>query len=136
MNETKNHPVILFDGICNLCNSSVQYVIKHDPGKMFRFASLQSSFGQKILSEYKLPADTFNSFVLLSGNKIYTRSTAALMVAKKLKGFIKLLHGFIIFPKFIRDGMYNIIAKNRYKWFGKKDACWLPTPDLKALFYD
>jgi len=135
MNDS-SHPVILFDGVCNLCNASVQYVIKHDKKKLFRFASLQSSFGESILKQYNLSADTFNSFILLSDNKIYTRSTAALMVAKKLKGFIKFLYGFIIAPKFIRDFVYDVIAKNRYRWFGKKEACWVPTPELKSLFFE
>jgi len=130
-----SHPVILFDGVCNLCNASVQYVIKHDKKKLFRFASLQSSFGESVLKQYDLPVNTFNSFILLSDNKIYTRSTAALLVAKKLSGLIKLLYGFIIIPKFIRDFVYDIIAKNRYKWFGKKEACWVPTPELKNLFF-
>ena len=131
-----SHPVILFDGVCNLCNASVQYVIKHDKKKLFRFASLQSSFGESVLKQYDLPVNTFNSFILLSDNKIYTRSTAALLVAKKLSGLIKLFYGFIIIPKFIRDFVYDIIAKNRYKWFGKKEACWVPTPELKSLFLD
>ena len=129
-----SHPVILFDGVCNLCNASVQYVIKHDKKKLFRFASLQSSFGESVLKQYDLPVNTFNSFILLSDNKIYTRSTAALLVAKKLSGLIKLFYGFIIIPKFIRDFVYDVIAKNRYKWFGKKEACWVPTPELKSLF--
>ena len=129
-----SHPVILFDGVCNLCNASVQYVIKHDKKKLFRFVSLQSSFGESVLKQYDLPVNTFNSFILLSDNKIYTRSTAALLVAKKLSGLIKLFYGFIIIPKFIRDFVYDVIAKNRYKWFGKKEACWVPTPELKSLF--
>ncbi len=114
-----SHPVILFDGVCNLCNASVQFVIRHDKKRLFRFASLQSSFGESILKKYNLPANTFNSFILLSDNKIYTRSTAALLVAKKLNGLIKLFYGFIILPGFIRDFVYNVIAKNRYKWFGR-----------------
>ena len=129
-----SHPVILFDGVCNLCNTSVQYVLNHDKKKLFRFASLQSSFGESVLKQYDLPVNTFNSFILLSDNKIYTRSTAALLVAKKLSGLIKLFYGFIIIPKFIRDFVYDVIAKNRYKWFGKKEACWVPTPELKSLF--
>jgi predicted DCC family thiol-disulfide oxidoreductase YuxK len=136
MNEQEDHPIILFDGVCNLCHASVQYVIKHDPKKIFRFASLQSSFAQKILSNYNLPLNDYNSFVLFSDNKIYTRSTAAILVAKKLKGVVRILYAFIIVPKFIRDSVYNIIAKNRYKWFGKKNECWLPTPELKNLFLD
>src|SRR4051794_11769149 len=121
MNEPQKHPVILFDGVCNLCSSSVQYVIKHDPRKLFRFASLQSAFAQKILSAYHFPVSNYNSFILINNNDIYTRSTAALLVAKELKGFVKLLYVFIIIPKFIRDAVYNIIAKNRYNWFGKKN---------------
>jgi predicted DCC family thiol-disulfide oxidoreductase YuxK len=135
-NETQDHPIILFDGVCNLCNSSVQYIIKHDPGHVFRFASLQSPFGQKIISTYHPPSNDYNSFILFTDDKIYTRSTAALMVVKKLKGFVKLVYVFIAVPKFIRDAVYNLIAKNRYKWFGKKATCWLPTPELNSLFLD
>jgi predicted DCC family thiol-disulfide oxidoreductase YuxK len=135
MNEA-SHPVILFDGVCNLCTASVQYVIKHDPKRLFHFASLQSAFGEKILTDFNLPANEFNSFILLSNNKIYDRSTAALMVAKKLKGPVSLLYIFIIIPKFIRDMVYGFIAKNRYKWFGRKAECWLPTTELKQLFVD
>lgn len=135
-NGTQDHPIILFDGVCNLCNSSVQYVIKHDPKHIFRFASLQSSFGQKIASTHHLPLNDYNSFILFADNKVHTRSTAALMVAKKLAGFVNLLYVFIIVPKFIRDAVYNIIAKNRYKWFGKRTECWLPAAELKGLFID
>ena len=136
MNDRINHPVILFDGVCNLCSASVQYVIKHDPKKNFRFASLQSSFGEKILLRFNLPLNNYNSFILYANDKIYTRSTAALFVTKELSGLIKLLYVFIIVPKFIRDAVYNIIAKNRYKWFGRKNECWIPTTELKNLFYD
>ena len=135
MSEQDN-PVILFDGVCNLCNASIQFVIKHDKKKLFRFASLQSSFGEKILTQNNLSADFFNSFILFEKNIIYSRSTAALLVAKRLSGFIKILYAFIIVPKFIRDAVYNFIAANRYKWFGKKEACWLPAPALKDLFLD
>lgn len=136
MHEQQDHPVILFDGVCNLCTGSVQYVIKHDPARIFRFASLQSSFAQKILSKFNLPANDFNSFILYENDRVYTRSTAALRVAGKLKGFVKLLYGFMIIPKFVRDVVYNLIARNRYGWFGKKETCWLPTPELKTLFLD
>ena len=136
MNELGKHPVILFDGVCNLCNASVQYVIKHDPQRIFRFASLQSPRAQKILSGHNPSLSDYSSFVLFTDNKIYIRSTAALMVAKRLNSIAKLLYPLIILPKFIRDTVYNIIAKNRYKWFGKKQACWLPTPELKNLFLD
>jgi len=136
MDFKTEHPVILFDGICNLCSSSVQFVIKHDPKHIFRFASLQSDYGKEILQCFNLPADNFNSFILLKNGNIYTKSTAALMVAKDLKGAVKFLYALIIIPPFIRDFVYSIIAKNRYQWFGKKEACWVPTVQLKKLFIE
>lgn len=137
MDETcLQHPVILFDGVCNLCNSAVQFVIKRDKKNIFKFASLQSSFGQSVLKKYQLPATNFNSFVLLQNQKVYTRSTAALMVVKQLSGLWPLLYSFITVPSFIRNGIYNLVAKNRYKWFGKKETCWLPSPELKIRFFD
>ncbi|CAN5901554.1 thiol-disulfide oxidoreductase DCC family protein [soil metagenome] len=129
-----DQPIILFDGVCNLCNHSIQYVIKHDPAAIFKFASLQGDAGQDLLKLYKLSPTNMNSFVLIQDNKAYTRSTAALFVAKKLKGITKLLYGFIIVPAFIRNAVYDLIAKNRYKWFGKKDSCMIPTQALKSRF--
>lgn len=123
------HPVILFDGVCNLCSGAVQFVIKRDPKDIFRFASLQSDYGEKVLLNYQLGIKNYASFVLLDNERIYTKSTAALMVAKKLTGGIKFMYAFIVVPKFIRDFIYNIIAKNRYRWFGKKNECWLPDRD-------
>lgn len=128
------HPIILFDGVCNLCNSSVQYVIKHDPNELFRFASLQGNTGQQLLKQYGLSTNDMNSFILVRDNKAYTRSAAALNVAKQLTGFAKLLYGFIIVPPFIRDAVYDLIARNRYKWFGKKDSCMIPTAALRSRF--
>jgi len=130
------HPVILFDGVCNLCSSSVQFIIRHDKNRVFRFASLQSPFGQAVLQYFNLPLTELNSFILLEDDKIYTRSGGALKAAKKLDGLYSWLYAFIIVPPFIRNGVYNIIARNRYKWMGKKDACWLPTPALRDLFWD
>ncbi len=129
-------PVILFDGVCNLCNSSVQFVLKHDAKKQFLFASLQSSFGQQVLAKYNLSNTNFNSFILLKNGKLYQKSTAALLVTKQLQGAAGWLYLFMVVPSFIRNGIYNIIAKNRYKWFGKQDACWLPTAELKGRFLD
>ncbi len=129
-------PVILFDGVCNLCSTSVQFIIKHDPKRTFRFASLQSEFGQKVLQQFGLPADELNSFILLEEGKIYTKSTGALLVTKKLSSLWPALYGFIIVPPFIRNAVYSWVANNRYKWFGKKEACWLPTPELRKLFLD
>ncbi len=128
------NPIILFDGICNLCNGAVQFIIKHDPEKKFLFTSLQSEAGQQLLKEYKLPSENFNSFLLLQDDTILSKSTAALKVARQLKSAWKLLYIFIIVPKFIRDALYSYIATNRYKWFGKKDDCMIPTPELQARF--
>jgi predicted DCC family thiol-disulfide oxidoreductase YuxK len=135
LNEIKN-PIILFDGVCNLCVSSVQFIIKRDSKKQFRFASLQSEFGKNILHQFQLDENNFSSFILLEDGKIFTQSTAALKVAKKLSGAWKLLFAFMIVPAFIRNIIYSFIANKRYKWFGKKEACWLPNEELKNLFID
>ena len=114
----------------------MQFVIKHDPKKQFRFASLQSAFGQNVMQHFGLPAHELNSFILLEDGKIYTKSTGALRVAKKMSGLWPLLYGFVIVPAFIRNVVYNYIARHRYNWFGKKEVCWAPTPELKQLFLD
>lgn len=129
-----NNPIILFDGVCNLCNGAVQFVIKHDRNNKFQFAALQSAMGQQLLQQNNLPQQGFDSFVLIQGEKVFLKSTAALQVAKQLSGPIKLLYGFIIVPAFIRNAVYAFIAKNRYKWFGKKDSCMIPTPSLQSRF--
>jgi predicted DCC family thiol-disulfide oxidoreductase YuxK len=130
----KQNPIILFDGICNLCNSSVQFVLKHDKQGIFRFASLQSEAGRLLLQKNNLPQSNFNSFVLIQDDKVYLKSTAALKVAKQMSGATKYLYTFIVVPAFIRDAVYNVIAKNRYKWFGKKESCMIPTPALQSRF--
>ena len=128
------HSIILFDGVCNVCNGAVQFIIKRDKKNHFRFASLQSAEGRKLLAQYELPVNDFNSFVLIENGRVYTRSTGALKVIKKLSGLWPLLYGFIIVPKFIRGSIYNLVATNRYKWFGKKDSCMIPTPEIMAKF--
>jgi predicted DCC family thiol-disulfide oxidoreductase YuxK len=133
---TADQPVILFDGVCNLCNSSVQFVLRRDKKKQFLFGSLQGMYGQDVLKEQNMPADDLHSFILKENNVIYTKSTAALRVLKILGGGWKLLYIFIIIPKFIRDGVYGFIAQNRYRWFGKKEECWVPTPEWKNRFLD
>lgn len=132
-NEKK---IILFDGVCNLCSSSVQFVLKQDKKNQFLFGSLQGNYGQAVLKKHHLPTDSFNSFMLLEGGTLYTRSSGALRMLKHLGGGWTLLYAFIIIPKFIRDAVYNLIAKNRYSWFGKKEECWIPTPAYKAKFLD
>lgn len=126
--------IILFDGVCNLCNGAVQFVIKRDKKNHFRFGSLQSEAGKKILHENNLPLDASDSFLLVEDGKVFDRSTAALRVLKHLKNGWPLLYGFMIVPKFLRDAVYNFIARNRYRWFGKTDECMLPTPELTAKF--
>lgn len=127
-------PIILFDGICNLCDGVVQFIVRHDPNKKFLFTSLQSEAGQTLLKQYQLPLENFNSFLLIQDGKVYNKSTGALKVARQIKGVWKWLYIFIIIPTFIRDAVYSWIAKNRYEWFGKKDICMIPTPELKARF--
>jgi len=129
-----NYSLILFDGVCNFCNSSVNFVIDRDRKNIFKFASLQSEAGQKILKDNNLPLNEFNTFLLLERGKLYDKSTAALKVTRNLGGLLKLLYVFIIVPPFIRNFFYNLIARNRYKWFGKKDSCRIPTPKERAKF--
>ncbi len=126
--------IILFDGVCNLCNASVLFVIERDKKNIFRFASLQSSYGQEVLKKHGLNASDFDTIILSQNGTIHQQSDAALRIAKELSGAWKLLYGFIIVPRFIRNAAYDFVARNRYKWFGKQEACMIPTPDLKAKF--
>ncbi|OAQ39122.1 thiol-disulfide oxidoreductase [Pedobacter psychrophilus] len=128
-----NKGIILFDGICNLCNGFVQKVIAADKNDYFRFASLQSEEAKELLKDH-LEFKDLKTIIFLENNKIYTRSIAALKISKHLSGIWPLLQTGYIFPAFLRDGIYNIIAKNRYKWFGKKDQCMVPSPQLKSKF--
>jgi predicted DCC family thiol-disulfide oxidoreductase YuxK len=130
-------PVVLFDGVCNLCNSSVQFILKRDKAARFRFASLQGPAGQGLLEKFHLPENYLNSFVLIEGERVYTRSSAALRVLKNLgKGWNFFYWGGWVIPVFIRDAVYNWIARNRYRWFGRRGSCWVPTPELRARFLD
>ncbi|HRN95150.1 MAG: thiol-disulfide oxidoreductase DCC family protein [Chitinophagales bacterium] len=126
--------LILFDGVCNLCESSVQFILLRDEQAYFQFASLQSDSANKILTQHGLKTSNFDSIVLIENGKIYQRSDAALRIAKQLSGAWKLFYAFIIVPRFIRDAVYNIVAKNRYRWFGKKNECMLPKPEWKHRF--
>lgn len=126
--------LILFDGVCNLCNSSVQFILLHDERAYFQFASLQSAFASEILTRHGLKTSNFDSIVLIKNNQVYQRSDAALLIAKQLSGAWKILCIFLIIPRFIRDAVYNFVAKNRYRWFGKKSECMLPKPEWKERF--
>ncbi len=132
LDDTKK--IIYFDGVCNLCNASVQFVLKRNTKKNILFTSLQSDAGKAMLLQNNLENKNFSSFVFIDNEKIYLRSSAALQVAKYLRGAWLLLYIFIIVPKFIRDAVYNLIAKNRYKWFGKKEECWIPTKEIMDRF--
>jgi predicted DCC family thiol-disulfide oxidoreductase YuxK len=126
--------IILFDGVCNLCNSGVQFLLRRDAGKKFKFASLQSETGQELLNKAGLTADIPDSFVLIRGEDYFLKSTAGLHVLKELGGAWKLLFIFIILPRPVRDFVYDAIAKSRYKLFGKSDTCMIPTPDMSSRF--
>lgn len=126
--------VILFDGECNFCDSSVQFIIKRDPAAHFQFTSLQSEKGMELTKQHAIPDDV-DGVVLIENGKAFTKSSAALRIAKKLDGLWHLLFVFILVPRIIRDGMYDYFARNRYKWFGKKeDACMLPPPEMRKRF--
>lgn len=131
-----NHPIILFDGVCNLCNGAVQFIIERDTKQQFRFASLQSDIGKRYQAKAGLSINELDTILLVENDQIYQKSTAALRIAKRLNGLWFLMFGFIIIPAFIRNAVYDLIARNRYRWFGKQESCWLPTPDLKVLFLD
>ena len=126
--------IVLFDGVCDLCESSVQFILLRDTAAYFKFASLQSNFAQEILLQQGLATTHFDSIVLLQNGKIFQRSDAALRIAKHLSGGWKLLYVFIVIPRFVRDAMYNFIATNRYRWFGKKNECMLPKPEWRNRF--
>lgn len=128
--------VVLFDGVCNLCSNSVQFIIKRDPNARFKFASLQSAYGQAELTRFNLDPTQLHSIILIQGDTFLERSNAALEIARHLSGAWPLFYVFKIVPRFLRDPVYNWIARNRYRWFGKKNECWLPTPDLKNRFLD
>jgi len=132
--ETNQDPIILFDGVCNLCNAAVQFVIKHDKNRYFRFASLQSEIAKSILPKYGINPDALESIIVYENERIYIRSNAILRIAKNLQGFSRLLVLGWVIPKPIRDWLYNIVAKNRYAWFGRKDECMVPTPELSSRF--
>lgn len=126
--------VILFDGVCSLCNASIDFVLKRDNKDLFRVGALQQGEGKKLLSRFEAPPEYLDSLVLIEGDRIYFRSTAALRIAKKLPGLWPLLYGLIVLPRPIRDGVYDWIGRNRYRWFGRKNTCRLPTPGEKAKF--
>lgn len=134
-NLPKDKQLILFDGVCNLCNSSVLYIIKHDKANRFMFAPLQSDAGKQIIDKFNIDTSKTDSILLYSkGKSLSVKSSAALHIAKHLGFPRSLMTVFFIIPTFIRNWVYDFVAKNRYKWYGKKEACMIPTPELTAKF--
>lgn len=131
---TSDHKIILFDGVCNLCNSSVDFLINHDKKDIFRFASLQSDIGIELQKKFDLDPNELKTFFLIDGAKYYSRSTAALRAAKELGFPWNFAYIFILVPPFIRNGVYRLISRYRYKWFGKRSTCRLPTPKERTKF--
>jgi predicted DCC family thiol-disulfide oxidoreductase YuxK len=129
-------PVVLFDGECNLCSGAVQFILKRDPAGKFRFASLQSDTGRQLLSKRDLDVQGLQTIVLIKGENCFTKSDAALEIARNLSGLWPVLYAFKILPRFIRNPVYDWIARNRYRWFGKRETCWLPSDKWKARFLD
>ena len=129
-----HNPVVLFDGVCNLCNRSVKFIINRDPAAKFRFAPLQSETGKNLISEFKLDNDNLDSIILVENSLCYIKSTAVLKILRKLGSLWPLLYVFIIVPPVIRDYFYDIVARNRYKWFGKEERCMVPNPDVEKRF--
>lgn len=132
--HTNEHPVLLFDGVCNLCNASVQWVLLRDKKGVFRFAALQSEIGQHLLKARGMGGETLDSVVVVSGEQVLTHSDAPLEVVRLLGGGWSLLYVFRWIPRWIRDSIYRFIARNRYRWFGKQESCMLPRPEWKERF--
>ncbi|MFZ9387022.1 MAG: thiol-disulfide oxidoreductase DCC family protein [Chitinophagaceae bacterium] len=130
----QDHPLIFFDGICNFCNYWVNFAIKHDRKKRLRFSPLQGNKAREVLSTKTSVLKKAESVIVLDKGRIWTRSSAALRICRYLDGGWKILYGLILVPKFIRDPVYIMIARNRYRWFGKKDACMVPGPDVRERF--
>jgi len=134
MDTDKKQKIILFDGVCNLCNSTVQRVITHDKKDVFRFTALQSAVGMVMVTEHGIDTAKTDSIILIDDDKHFIKSTAALKIAKELSGGYSLLYVFIIVPSVIRNWVYDVIAKNRYNWYGRQESCMIPTPELKKKF--
>lgn len=130
----KDRVLVLFDGVCNLCNSFVQFVIRRDPAGKIRFASLQSDFGRNLLKTHGLDPDILHSVIAVEEGVLYQRSDAALRVANHLSGFWPIFTVLKVIPRFLRDTVYNTIASSRYRWFGRRDACMVPDASMRSRF--
>jgi predicted DCC family thiol-disulfide oxidoreductase YuxK len=126
--------IVFFDGVCNLCNASVDFLVRRDRERHLRYASLQSDIGQRMLADVGLPTSEFGSFIYLDRGRLHMRSSGAIRVAMRLGGLWTLMGIFLVVPPFIRDAVYDGVARNRYRWFGKRDTCRLPTAEERDLF--
>jgi len=134
-NSILGKKIILFDGVCNLCNGAVQFIIKQDKKDVFRYAALQSEVSEQLIAERAIDTSKVDSIILIEpGVAYYTKSDAALQIAQDFGGLWKTMAIFTWIPKTFRNALYDLIAKNRYKWFGRKDACMIPTPELQTKF--
>ena len=136
MSTPSSHALVLFDGVCNLCNGAVNFIIDHDPNGYFRFAPLQSDVAQERLARTDAAGSDLDTVVLVEEETVYVRSTAALRIARRLTAPWPLLALFLVVPRLLRDPVYNWIATHRYDWFGRRDQCRLPTPALKSRFLE
>lgn len=132
--KARQESIILFDGVCNLCSHSTNFIIQHDPQHRFKFAPLQSVAGQALLRQYHLPAEKLTSVILIEHGRVYDRSTAVLRMARRLNKLWPLAYCLMVVPPFLRDTIYNWVARHRYQWFGQRDTCMIPTSDVKARF--
>lgn len=136
MTEDAPHPVVIFDGECNFCSSIVAFVIKRDGRGVFRFTPFQSETGKALLEGHGVRDGYFDSFILVDEGRLYTKSDAALRLFRRLGGLWSLAYALIVVPGFVRDAVYDFVARNRYRWFGKKDECMIPGPEVRERFLE
>ena len=129
-------PIVLFDGVCKFCDASVNFLLDHDRAGRVRFAALQSDAGQALLRQFGLRGDRFDTLVLVEGRRYFLRSTAALRLARHLDFPWPLLSALLLLPAFLRDAAYDLLAANRFRWFGQLDACRVPTPEVRGRFLE
>jgi predicted DCC family thiol-disulfide oxidoreductase YuxK len=136
MNDERHVPdnLVLFDGVCNLCSALVQFVIRHDPAAKFRFAAIQSEIGREIFQSHGLDPADLQTFVFVADGRMFVRSDAAIEVVSRFGGAWRILRVFRFVPRVVRDSIYTIVARNRYRWFGRKEVCMVPTPEIKERF--
>lgn len=130
----RHHLIVLFDGVCNLCNRAVRFIVRRDPRKRFKFAAMQSETGRRLLRKHHLPEESSETMFLIQGDRLYEKSTAALRIVRELEGIWPILYWFILIPGPVRDFIYSIVSRNRYKIFGRREACPTPTKEIRDRF--